>query len=44
MEGLTLLKVGKPAPKFRLPKGDSSYVALDDFLGKSNKLSLGVVI
>jgi peroxiredoxin Q/BCP len=31
-----LPKVGDPAPRFRLPSGNDSYVSLDDFLGKKN--------
>jgi thioredoxin-dependent peroxiredoxin len=31
-----LLAVGQPAPNFRLPTSNGSYVALKDFLGKRN--------
>ena len=31
-----LLAVGDPAPDFRLPTSNGSYVALQDFLGKKN--------
>jgi peroxiredoxin Q/BCP len=31
-----LLAVGDPAPNFRLPTSNGSYVALEDFLGKKN--------
>jgi thioredoxin-dependent peroxiredoxin len=31
-----LLAVGDPAPNFRLPTSNGSYVALQDFLGKKN--------
>jgi len=31
-----LLAVGDKAPNFRLPTSNSSYVALEDFLGKKN--------
>ncbi len=30
------MKVGDPAPRFRLPSSGGSYVSLEDFLGKKN--------